>query len=552
MTQKNITVETKLISSLEKVFADEPLKADTYNKGTALNNEVYSFQVAFTTTGPLIKNVQIKLNSEIEEAVEVRSVGLVPSEFPIYHDHDDNVLRNTPGLFPDPLYPLYEEGVTVFSNQWRSLWITVHLTEEVKAGTYPIGIVLEDAKGKELAKETFVLEVLPIQLPKQSLIHTQWFHTDGIMDQYNVEAFSEDYWYWVEKYVKTAVEHGINMLLTPLFTPPLDTEVGGERSTVQLVEVKKEQDTYSFNFDKLTRWIEMCLENGLEYFEFSHLFTQWGAYHAPKIIVEENGEKTKLFGWETDADSEEYITFLSSFLPKLKDYIYANKLEAKVYLHVSDEPNLEHMASYKHARDLMSEYLGELPIIDALSDYAFYENGLVKKPIPATNHIQPFLENEVPDLWTYYCCAQYQDVANRFFAFPSARNRIIGLQLYKYNIKGFLQWGYNFWFSQLSKKSIDPFKNTDAGYGFPSGDAFIVYPGAKEPIESIRMEVFYDALQDMRALQLLESLIGKEAVMEIIEGDLAKTLTFETYPQQAEWLLEKRAEINRQIAAEMK
>ena len=52
MTQKNITVETKLISSLEKVFADEPLKADTYNKGTALNNEVYSFQVAFTTTGP--------------------------------------------------------------------------------------------------------------------------------------------------------------------------------------------------------------------------------------------------------------------------------------------------------------------------------------------------------------------------------------------------------------------------------------------------------------------------------------------------------------------
>lgn len=66
------------------------------------------------------------------------------------------------------------------------------------------------------------------------------------------------------------------------------------------------------------------------------------------------------------------------------------------------------------------------------------------------------------------------------------------------------------------------------------------------------MEVFYDALQDMRALQLLESLIGKEAVMEIIEGDLAKTLTFETYPQQAEWLLEKRAEINRQIAAEMK
>lgn len=551
MEDNFLTVETKVISSLEKVFADEALNAESFNRATALNNEVYSFQVAYTTKGSLIKNVNIKVKSEIESIVEVRSVGLVPSEFPIYYDHDDNILRNTPGLYPDPLYPLTNEGITVFSNQWRSIWVTVHLTKEVPAGTYPIQIIFENVEGNEITNENFELEVLPIELPKQSLIHTQWFHTDGIIVQYDVEAFSEEYWTWVEKYVKTAVDHGINMLLTPLFTPPLDTEIGGERPTVQLVDVTKENDKYTFNFDKLTRWVEMCLKNGLEYFEFSHLFTQWGAYHAPKIIVEENGHKKKMFGWETDADSEEYVTFLTAFLPELKEYIYANKLEDKVFLHVSDEPMIGHMDSYRHARDLMTKHLGELPIIDALSDYEFYKNGLVKKPIPATNHIQPFLENNVPDLWTYYCCAQYKDVANRFFVFPSARNRIIGLQLYKYNIEGFLQWGYNFWFSQLSKKTIDPFKNTDAGYGFPSGDAFIVYPGEMEPIESIRMEVFYDALQDMRALQLLESLIGKEAVMEIIENDLEYSMTFEAYPKQAKWLLEKREEINKRLVEEI-
>ena len=547
-----MTIKTTVISSLEKVFADEELRAKPISSASAFNNEVFSFQVAFKSEGPLMKNVTAHIQSDIASIIQIRTVGLVPSEFPIYHDHDDHILRNQAGLFPDPLYPIDSEGLTVFPNQWRAIWVTVHLEEDVEPKSYPIHIQLKDSEENLLREESFQLDVLPASLPEQTLIHTQWFHTDGIMDQYGVDAFSEDYWLWVEKYIKTAVDHGINMLLTPLFTPPLDTEIGKERPTVQLVDVKKIKGEYSFQFEKLSRWIEIGLRNGLSYFEFSHLFTQWGAHHAPKIMAEVDGEEKKIFGWETEADSEEYVTFLSRFLPELKAFIYNHNLEEKVYFHVSDEPMLEHMESYKHARDIMQEHLEEFPIMDALSDYAFYENGLVKRPIPSTDHIDPFIDNHVPDLWTYYCCAQYKDVANRFFAFPSARNRIIGLQLYKYNIKGFLQWGYNFWFSQLSKKSIDPFKNTDAGYGFPSGDAFIVYPGKDEPIESIRMEVFYDALQDMRALQLLESLIGKEEVLDLLEEGLDTPITFKEYPRESEWLLDIREKINKRIVKETK
>ena len=38
-----------------------------------------------------------------------------------------------------------------------------------------------------------------------------------------------------------AVAHGVNLLYTPLFTPPLDTQVGGERTTVQLVDVERQE-----------------------------------------------------------------------------------------------------------------------------------------------------------------------------------------------------------------------------------------------------------------------------------------------------------------------
>lgn len=541
--------KTRVVSSLVKVFADEELTEQAYQKGSALWNETYSFQIAYRHSGWILKNIQVKVESDLTSAIKLRTVGLVPSEFPMYPDHDDDILRNTPGLYPDPLYEIDEkEGVIAFPNQWRSIWVTVDVDERVKAGNYPIHFTFEQESGEVLAEESFELEVIPTKLPEQELIHTQWFHTDTIADQYDVPIFSEAHWDWIDKYIKTAADHGINMILTPLLTPPLDTEVGKERPTVQLVEVEKTGDHYQFSFDKLTRWIEICHKHGVKYFEMSHLFTQWGAHHAPKIIATVDGKEEKIFGWETDASGVEYKHFLDAFLPELVNYIKENQLDDAVYFHVSDEPNVDQLESYKNARDIIYSHLEEYPIMDALSDYQFYERGLVKYPIPANNHIEPFLENQVEDLWTYYCCAQYKEVSNRFFVFPSVRNRITGIQLYKFNIKGFLQWGYNFWFSQLSKKSINPFENTDAGYGFPSGDAFIVYPGENGPIESIRMEVFYDALQDQRALQLLESLVGREEVMNMLEADLDTPITFKTYPKESDWLLQKREEINQKIA----
>ncbi len=54
----------------------------------------------------------------------------------------------------------------------------------------------------------------------------------------------------------------------------------------------------------------------------------------------------------------------------------------------------------------------------------------VETPVAATDHIDPFIEHRVPGLWAYYCCVQKTEVANRFFAQPSARNRILGVQLY--------------------------------------------------------------------------------------------------------------------------
>ncbi|WP_127588240.1 DUF4091 domain-containing protein [Paenibacillus koleovorans] len=546
------TFDTICLSSLIKVFADEEVGERPFLKGTALANETYSFQIAYRSDS-LLKLIRTRVVSGLTARVSLRTVGLVTCEMPNYSDADQNVLRLAPGLYPDPLYPVTElDGLTAIPGQWRSLWVTVTLDGSVKPGTYPITIQFTANNGEPLGEETFGLKVLTAELPEQKLLHTEWFHADCLATYYGVDVFSEAHWTIVESFIATAVKHGINMILTPLFTPPLDTRIGGERPTTQLVDVTVEREgVYSFGFDRLKRWVEMCDRLGVQYFEFSHLFTQWGAKHAPKIVAQVDGSEQRIFGWDTDATGVAYKDFLAQFLPQLVGFIKENGLEKRSYFHVSDEPTTPHLPTYESASSWLSQFLGEFPVMDALSEYDFYERGLVKMPIPANNHIEPFLEHEVPGLWTYYCCAQHQDVSNRFICMPSARNRVLALQLYKFNIAGFLHWGYNFYYSQYSRYPIDPYRVTDAGHAFPSGDPFVVYPGADgQPVESIRLEVFYEALQDLRALEKLESLIGRERVLALLEEGLERPITFSEYPHDASWLLEKRAQVNALIESE--
>ena len=106
--------------------------------------------------------------------------------------------------------------------------------------------------------------------------------------------------------------------------------------------------------------------------------------------------------------------------------------------------------------------------------------------------------------------------------------------------------------SQFSIEHINPYEVTDADNAFPSGDPFLVYPGADgHPEESIRMMVHYEALTDLRALRLLESLTDKEYVMELVEGELAEPLTFKRYPKSDMYLITLRNRVNREIARRM-
>lgn len=534
-------VNAKIISSLEKIYAEDNMPQKSVEFISMLKNEKKSFQVAIESEEA--GDIPFSVVTDIAK-VEISSVNFLKSDLPMFKKNADDYYRfSKNGYYPDLLLPVgdtvhIEKGITVF-------WIEVDASESLP-GKYTVDVNVSE---KVLTVE---IEIIDAMLDFSDFVYTCWFHTDSLMTYYNVEAFSDEYWRITSNFLKTACDYGMNCVLTPIFTPPLDTEQGKERPTVQLVDVTLADGEYSFDFSKLSQWIEMAEKSGIRFFELSHFYSQWGAKFAPKIMATVDGEYKRIFGWDTKSTSRAYKAFLKAFSKELKKYIEDRNMKDRVFIHVSDEPNFWMCSSYKKASRYIHSLFEGYRIIDALSDYRFYKKGIVSNPIPATDHIDKFLGN-VDDLWAYYCSAQCNhNVANRFFCNDSIRTRVIGYQLYKFNIRGFLHWGYNFYFSRLAKAQIDPFTVTDAGGAFPSGDSFMVYPAPDgTAYHSLRLEVFFDALQDRAALITLEKLCGKKVCLDIIEENGKHNLTFREYPHSDEWLLNTREQINMRIKSEI-
>ncbi len=532
------------LSSLNKVFKNKEPNFQEFAEYSALKNENFCFQVAFKAESAQETEINVSVSSPISKSINLYLVKNIPAGKTGYENSDSFHYDLDLKEFPDLLMPI-DGKIKVKKGEWHSVWVEIS-PENKNAGNHDIKISFETSAG--VFEKSFSLTIIDEDLPEQKLLFTNWFHNDCLCTYYGVEVFSDEYWRIVENYIRNAVKHGVNMLLTPIFTPPLDTAVGGERPTVQLVGVTKEKGKYTFNFDNFEKYVYLCLDCGVQAFEISHMFTQWGAAFAPKVMATVNGKEKRIFGWDTKASGKTYTEFLEAFAKDFKKEVKKLGIKKRCWIHVSDEPNSEQLKTYKKAANIIRRLFPDFNSFDALSDIEYFRSGLIKTPVCGEDEADIF-RKEVKNFWTYYCCTQVHSfLPNRMFSQPSQRSRVLGVLLYKYDAQGFLQWGHNFWYSQYSKHPIDPFKVTDAGNAFPSGDAFVVYPGKDgQPLNSLRHKVFLDAFQDLRALRLLESKKGRKYVLNLIEKGLDVPLSFRTYPHESQWLLNLREEINNEI-----
>ncbi len=541
-------LEVKLLSSLDKIF---PRKAESTIGGAAIlsRNLPYSFQVAYRIAEgeekdicPVCVRVETDLPHEWVSEYKIGQLSVLyqpdcPTEN--YYDGEG------PNLYPDPLLRRNTFGAIEddgfwhprFCEQnekhplealrcWQGLWFSLNEREKpIPVGKYSLTVrFFEAATDSELASVTLPIEVRNVTAEPQSLLYTSWFHVDCLADLYHVEMFSDRHFELIRSFAKAAADTGMNMILLPAFTPALDTTVGKERRTAQLVGVTVTDDGYDFDFDLLRRYVGICREVGVTHFEHSHFFTQWGAHHAPKVMATVDGEYKRIFGWDTAALSDEYLGFLRAYLAALMPVLDELGIRNNILFHISDEPSGGADTDYAGAHRALHDHLCGLPTGDALSHYSVYENSGADIPIVAVDSkdMQKFCDN-CDNFWLYYTGGQAHDgLPNRLIATRAVQNRILGVFLYWYRAKGFLHWGYNYYYGFMSHGLYNPLMETGV-FDQLAGTCYMVYPGADgEAIPSMRMKVQYEGFNDFRLFTALEKKCGREAVVALIEKHLGK------------------------------
>lgn len=481
----------------------------------------------------------IKVDAPDGLAVTVRRVGFVP----VQHFNVETPASDLegpgalPGLVPDPLFPDPETHFGPYET--NAFWITVAPDKDLPAGRYPVRLELVVQSGTEtrIPFETAVVVRNAVLPGRQDFAAGHILHADALCDYYGVQPFSEAFWQILEPYVRDYTEHGMDCLLVPLITPPLD----GVKRPIQLLGVADHGGRYEFDWTQVLRWLRLARKYGVRVFEWTHLFTQWGVEHAARIYRGHGETEQPLWPDGTPATAPEFRAFLDALMPELRRVLEAEGILGQSLFHISDEPESEHRENYRVARTIMREVAPWATVIDSLSDVEFAREGLVDIPVPQVDSAPSFREQGF-DSWVYYCCVPRGRYLNKFLDTPLAKIRMSGWLFHRDGAGGFGHWGYNYWYQGGTRTLIDPFTVNDAGKWpqWGPGDPFVVYPGERGPIDSLRWEVFAESLQD---LALLRS-HGQHA------NRLDEIKDYAEFPRDPSWVRHRRSEIFDAIDAE--
>lgn len=496
-----------------------------------------SVQLAVRLEGDQPQQVRLRAYGPEGWRVRVRRVGYVPvrhHNLPVSTDPlETERPGHLPGYVPDPLFE--EDAFLLFPGETHSFWVTTYAPEGAAPGEYALTLAVE-AAGEEAARREVALHLYDITLQRRRNFHfTHWFYVDALIDWYRTDLFDARLWEILPRYLRNLAEHGADTVYVPVFTPPLD---GVKRPSQLLKVARRGAGEYVFDWCDVRRYVRLAQECGLTHFEWCHLFTQWGARYALRVYEGQGKEEALLWPPETPATSETYRAFLAQFLPALKRFIEEEGIADRSFFHLSDEPHGEaQRATYGAARALLRELAPWMRVMDALTEIAFAREGLTDVPIPSIA-VAPQFAQEGISSWCYYCCEPRGPYLNWLLDTPLPKVAMHGFLFYRWPFQGFLHWGYNYWYKRATRQLLDPYCEQDGlawHEGWAYGDTFRVYPGPEGPVDSIRWEVFAEAMQDYALLQTLG--ISREDPL------LAPIVSFAEFPKKASWREEARKKL---------
>ncbi|MFA0741525.1 MAG: hypothetical protein DFNUSKGM_001636 [Candidatus Fervidibacter sacchari] len=486
----------------EQIPESEPLDGKSVVSLFAAKGEAESLQIIVAALEKDLEGVKVGVTPLVGPKgsvilPEVRLVGYVPVQKPTPGGF------GVAGSYPDPLLPI--RTFDVQRGRCQSVWLTVWVPRNSLAGVYEGAIVVEP---KNAAKLTVPirLRVYDVTLPVQSHLKTCVLIWDYKARQVYGDA-------WTPERSRRFYELCLRYRFTP--PPPLPWDK---------VFVKQPDGTWVAKWDEFDREVEAWMSKGATAFSIGGIL-RWGTKPPPENEREDVAAKLKLLG----------------------EHLKRKGWSERFYFYVFDEPSTAEFANiealcrfvHQHAPNLNILLTAGYGATGPFRSHAPTPEGAAYRALAGSINIwvphidcfdEPFLRERKKlgdQVWMYVCISTvgktYPDIWR--IDWTGVSHRAIGWWLWRYGCEGFLYWCVNYWTDDKGKP-FDLFANPVA-YPGGNGDGFLFYPDPQrgDPIPSVRVEIFRDAIEDYDLLTMLHRTVTSLKADKKFAQKLAKPLS---------------------------
>ncbi len=420
-------------------------------------------------------------------------------------DPSRDKLYSSSGFYPDPI--ITRESMVLAASQTQPIWVTIAVPAGTPEGTYNgMAELTGNIEGKRFTTEKEVkLKVYPVTIDETSLWVTNWYSTSDynlelIFGEKDIPRFSEKYWAFIRLLASKMAEYRQNVALI---------------SPLRLSEYTLDREgNYEIDFSHFDRTVEIFREEGvLGRIEGGHIGTRKGGWISDFVVFAPVIEEDTTYLKKFDISNDTARTFYRSFIPALVQHLKEKGWDRIYMQHLMDEPIPENIDTYIEIARFIKKLAPDMKIVEACHSKDL--DNTVDVWVPQLDYMHQdyeFYEERTEkgdEIWFYTCLNPKGEYANRFIELPLIKTRILHWINYRYQIPGYLHWGFNFW-------RKDPFFEStsiqlESGTILPGGDAWIVYPGDSTLYSSIRLEAMRDGIVDYELLKMLGNKYPDEA-----------------------------------------
>lgn len=478
------------VSEMTRVFDDGfnlKQKLDTLFL-FGLKGEVISGQIAVNAikklekisveTGPLINNADKSVFPR--DAAVWNFVGSVFVPENASNQPESILLRKAPGKFPD--YLMAENQVDLPAGKFQGVWLTIKIPGNISAGTYSGSVTVRCSLGEQ--KLPVRLTVYPLTLPEtRHLKVTEWYTTSHFEKLHGITGIYTPEWFaMLSKYAGNMAEHRQNVFEVPMSAITISVTKDG---------------SLEFDFSRFDQIAQVFWDTKkMDYLETGELakFLD-GGFSSTEIVFRDFQVKTQGTNEMVTLSADKVLPFL---LPAFESHLRQKGWLDKTFFHIKDEPSHHNALSWIKASSYVHHYAPDLKRMDAVTTSFLFGN--IEIAVPKLDHLDGGYgiygreQQNGTEVWIYtvgiYQASLYP---NKTIDMPLIDSRLLHWINYRYDLPGYLHWGYNQW-------TDDPYQNV----GEHVGDAWHVYPVKNGILNSLRWEEMRNGIQDYECFRILE------------------------------------------------